>query len=245
MNISKRQKLILELLEEKNFLTVTAIAEHTYTSPSSIRRDLAKLENLSLLKRTHGGASFIGESAKAPHLNQRMTKNVIGKRKIAKKAANLLADGQTIMLDGSSTAAFLIPYIAKHKDVTVFTNNISTALDAINYGIKTHCIGGKSINCSAVLGGPECYNAICSVKADILFFSTAAISSDAILSDPTEEENYIRTLMIKNARKTVFLCDSEKFGKDSVYKLISLDEIDFAVFEQEYEEIETKCNIIF
>ena len=116
MSISKRQEEILELLNEHSFITVERLSEVTYTSPSSIRRDLAKLENLSLIKRTHGGASIFNAANQAVPLNSRMTKNITEKRKIAKKAATLLNDGQAVMLDGSSTAGHLVPYIAKRKD---------------------------------------------------------------------------------------------------------------------------------
>ena len=114
MSISRRQKQILDLLEERGFLTVEAMAELTFTSQSSIRRDLATLHNLSLIKRTHGGASLLREINQAVPLNSRMTQNIAEKRRISKIAATLLEDGQSVMLDGSSTAGFLIPHIAKH-----------------------------------------------------------------------------------------------------------------------------------
>jgi DeoR family fructose operon transcriptional repressor len=132
MSISKRQKQILDLLEERGFLTVDSMAEMTYTSQSSIRRDLTALQNLSLIKRTHGGASPFREVNQAVPLSSRMTQNVQEKRRIAKIASQLLEDGQSVMLDGSSTAGFLVPHIAKHKEMIVFTNNMLTATAAIN-----------------------------------------------------------------------------------------------------------------
>ena len=244
MSISERQKKILELIREDGFLSVSAISKITYTSPSSIRRDLAKLENMNLIKRTHGGASVLNEINRSIPLNRRMTKNAAGKRKIAKKAEALLSDGQTIMLDGSSTASFLVPYIAKYKNITLFTNNMLTAINAINYGIKTHCIGGLSINSSAALSGEESYDAVMKIHPDVLFFSSKCLNQDGIISDPTAEENYLRKIMIKNASTSVFLCDSEKFGETSLYTLMSLDEIDCAIFDIPYEGLNTKCKLI-
>ena len=244
MSITKRQEKILELICEEGFLTVAAISKITYTSPSSIRRDLAKLENMNLLKRTHGGAGVLNEINRAVPLEKRMSQNTIAKKRIAKKAEALIKDGQTIMLDGSSTASFLIPYIANHKDVTIFTNNMLTAINAINYGIKTHCIGGSSTNGSAALSGEESYEAVMKIHPDILFFSSKSISEEGIISDPTPEENFLRRLMIKNANVKVFLCDSEKFNQRSIYTLISLDEIDYAVFDIPYKNLKTKCKIL-
>lgn len=244
MSITKRQEQILELLRESQFLTVEHLAKMTYTSPSSVRRDLTRLQNMYLIKRTHGGASVLNEINQAAPLNSRLTQNIIGKKKIAKKAAALLGDGQIVMLDGSSTAGFMIPFIAKHKDVTLFTNNMITAINAINYGIPTHCIGGSSVNGSAVLAGTESYQAVMQIHPDILFFSSHSLSKDGTISDPTESENYLRSLMLANAKQKVFLCDKEKFDRKSVYTLTNIRKVDTAVFDAPWEELSADCRIL-
>lgn len=244
MSITKRQEQILELLHKNNYLSVEKLSQLTYTSPSSIRRDLTKLQNMCFIKRTHGGASILDENNQPAPLSSRMGKNIIGKRKIAKKAASLICDGQSIMLDGSSTAGFLIPHIAKHKDITIFTNNMITAINAINLGIITHCIGGSGVNNSAVLSGAQSYKMVSEIYSDILFFSSHSLDKDGIISDPTEEENYLRSLMIANTRQSVFLCDSEKFNRKSLYTLSSINDIDIAVFDTKPDNLKTKCKII-
>ena len=244
MSITKRQEEILEHLNEHTFLTVERLSELTYTSPSSIRRDLQRLQNLSLIKRSHGGASSLNSMNQAVPLNSRMTRNIIEKKQIAKKAATLLRDGLSVMLDGSSTAGFLVPYIAKHKDMIVFTNNMLTAINAVNYGIPTHCIGGYSVDCSAVLSGTQAYRMIGELHPDILFFSSKSLNKNGLISDPVSEENYIRSLMLQNAKHSVFLCDSEKFDSESLYGLTTLDQIDAAVFDKAFPELKSKCRII-
>ena len=244
MSITKRQEQILELLNENRFLTVGRLSELTYTSPSSIRRDLTKLQNMCFIKRTHGGASLLDQNNQAAPYNNRLSQNIIGKKKIAKKAAALICDGQSIMLDGSSTAAFLLPYIAKHKDIHLFTNNMITAINAINYGITTYCIGGSSINHSAVLGGAQSYKAVSEIHPDILFFSSHSLDINGIISDPTEEENYLRQLMLKNAKQSVFLCDSEKFNRRALYTLTSINDVDIAVLDVVWSELKVKCKVM-
>ncbi len=244
MSITKRQEQILQLLNENNYMSVEKLSELTYTSPSSIRRDLTKLQNMFLIKRTHGGASIQSGNNRAAPFSNRMSQNIIPKKKIAKKAAELIRDGQVIMLDGSSTAGFLIPYISKHKDIDLFTNNMITAINAINYGIPTHCIGGHSVNNSAVLSGPQSFKIISQIQSDILFFSSHSLDKEGVISDPTEEENYLRSLMLSNTKQSVFLCDSEKFNRKSIYTLTSLDNVDTAVFDTAWNCLKTKCKII-
>ena len=244
MNITKRQEQILELLRDAGHMSVRSLSELTYTSEASIRRDLLQLQNMYLIKRTHGGAGVLNDIDRAAPLSSRMAKNAVSKRKIACSAATLLRDDQIVMLDGSSTAGFLIPHIAKHKNIQLFTNNMLTAVNAINYGIKTHCIGGSSVNNSAVLSGAESYRRISEIQSDILFFSSHSLDKSGIISDPTEEENYLRTLMLANTRESVFLCDSEKFGRRSVYTLTSIDSVDVAVFDTAPYDLVTTCRVI-
>ena len=202
------------------------------------------MQNLSLIKRTHGGASIFNTMNQAVPLNSRMSKNITEKRQIAKKAATLLHDGQSVMLDGSSTAGFMVPYIAKHKDMLVFTNNMLTAINAVNYGIATHCIGGFSVDCSAVLSGAQAYRTIAELHPDILFFSSKSLSRAGVISDPVSEESYIRSLMLENAKFSVFLCDSEKFDSESLYALTTVDKIDACVFDKPFPELKTRCQIL-
>ena len=244
MSITKRQEQILTLLDEQGFLSVERLAEITYTSPSSIRRDLAHLQNLYLIRRTHGGASVFKELNHAVPLTSRMEKNIAEKRKIAKNASALWHDGQAVMLDGSTTAGFLVPYIAKHKDMILFTNNMQTAINAVNFGIRTHCIGGESVNGSVVTGGEVAYSTVVKIFPDILFFSSQCIDRDGYIYDPISEENHIRELMLKNAACRVFLCDAEKFGQRSLYRLASVEDIDVCVFDRPIPELHTKTRIL-
>ena len=85
---------------------------------------------------------------------------------------------------------------------------------------------------------------ISEIHSDILFFSSYALDKNGIISDPTEEENYIRSLMLENTKQSVFLCDSEKFNKKSLYTLASINDIDIAIFDMVWEELNSECKIL-
>lgn len=244
MRISDRQQQILSILEKEGFCTSNQLSERTYTSPSSIRRDLAALHNLGLITRTHGGASLTGSGTQAPALHNRMTKNVTEKRKIAKKAAAFLKDDMSVMLDGSSTASFLLPYLAERKNISLFTNSLSTAMRAIELGIKTHCLGGKAVRNSAVLAGEETCRAVSGLFVDVLFFSSQSVDEQGLISDSTEEENQLRKQMLQQARQRVFLCDSSKFNSRTLYTLTTLSHVDAAVFDQPFSGLIANCMIL-
>jgi len=244
MSISERQKQILDILNERTFITVKELSDLMFTSPSSIRRDLSYLQNNNLVKRLHGGVSSMEPIANVASFYDRAHKNVREKRFIAQKAAALLKDGQTVLLDSSTTVTFLLPYIAKHRNITVFTNNLSTALHAIELGIDTHCLGGHAMNGSTVVSGSETFRALSELSVDILFFSSQALDTDGTISDTTEAENFTRKMMLQSAKTKVFLCDSEKFDIRCTYKLCDLDKIDYAVFDRPYDTLSTACEML-
>lgn len=239
-----RQDLILQILNERKFVTVNELSTATFTSPSSIRRDLTHMENNGLVKRTHGGVTLIEQYYGVASFYGRKQKNVPEKKIIAKKASALLRNGQKILLDGSSTATFLLPYISKLDSAVLFTNNILTALDAIEMGIRTHCIGGNSINGSPVLSGPEAYKGIAGIYADILFFSSQSLDKNGVISDSTEEENYLTSLMLNSSQKRVFLCDSGKFNTHSLFTLTTIDDIDISVFDKPFHNLNCNSQIL-
>lgn len=244
MNISERQKQILDILNERSFITVKELSAITFTSHSSIRRDLTYLQNNGLVKRTHGGVSSVEPMANVASYYDRLHKSANRKRIIAQKASVLLEDGQTILLDSSSTATFLLPHIAKFHNTTIFTNNLSTALHAIELGINTHCLGGQAINGSVVLSGSETFASLESLFVDILFFSSQSLDVNGNISDSTEEENYVRKMMLKASKTTVFLCDYQKFNATTTYKLCSLNDVDYAVFDAPYTDLSTDCKVL-
>lgn len=231
---TKRQEAILQLLKERKFITVQELSRLLFISPSSIRRDLALLQNSGLVIRTHGGVtpaeSFVG----VPSFYDRKTKNVPEKRQIAQKAAEWLKNGQKILLDGSSTVTFLLPYIARLESATLFTNNLLTATAAIQLGIRTHCIGGVSFNGSPAMLGAEACKTVAGLYVDILFFSSQSVDENGVITDSTEEENYLRSLMLLAAEKRVFLCDSSKFGRRSAFTLTTLSQVDAFIFNKPF-----------
>lgn len=244
MSISERQRMILSIIDEKTYVTVNELAQMLFTSPSSIRRDLTSMQNQGLVRRSHGGVTLFENASGVASFYNRSKKSVKEKRAVAKKASELLCDGMVIFLDSSTTASFMLPYIAQLERATVFTNNLQTALNASQQGIDVYCLGGHAVSNSSALVGPQTCTAVGSIKADIVFLSSQAIGIDGVISDFTEEENYVRRMMLNQSKKTVFLCDSEKFGRDSVYKLADIDEIDFAVFDRAFDGLKTSTTVL-
>ena len=104
MKLNEREEFIIKTLKVVRFASVKYLSDVTYTSPSSIRRDLTRLENAGIVKRSYGGVALADEDETVPPIFIRKDKNRSQKHSIARKAASLIKDGMTIILDGSTTA---------------------------------------------------------------------------------------------------------------------------------------------
>lgn len=223
-----REELILSILEEKKYISVTELSEITFTSASSIRRDLANLEKRMLVKRSYGGVTLMDNIMNVPLFNSRINKNMVYKKIAAKKAAHLIKDNMSVMLDSSSTVLFVLPYLKEHKNILIFTNNLYTLKKSKEMGLETYCIGGKMNEDSTVFTGCFAEEMIKQINPDILFFSSQAIDSDGNISDSTETENHIRKIMIEQARTSVFLYDTDKINQKALYHLCNVNDIDYS-----------------
>ena len=132
---AEREKLILKKILKDKRVTVKELAEYLYVSEPSIRRDLASLEKQNLIKRIHGGAIIESHSTsylKIPFAIREM-EDFDAKCIIAKKASELVKDVDVIMLDASSSAYAMIPYLAEKNNITVITCGIKALIQLGEY----------------------------------------------------------------------------------------------------------------
>jgi len=234
----EREKLILQKLLKTKSVTVKELARELYASEPSIRRDLKGLEEQGLVRRVHGGAVLEERSdslMKIPFA-MRELENYDAKLIMAKKAAELVRDGDTVMLDASSSAYALIPFLAKKSGITVITSGVKALMLLTEYGINTYSTGGHVIGSCLSLVESDAYNMLLSYNADIAFFSCRGLSSDGMLTDFSIEENIVRQAMIKRSKKAYLLCASDKLGKAYMHNLCHLDSIDGVISEVDFQK---------
>lgn len=230
----ERQQEILNILKATNgFVTVKQLCGALFASESSVRRDLKALEDGGLVKRSYGGASIITNFSNIITFNHRTQQNVNAKIDIAKKAATLIEDGDIVFLDQSSTAFYLANEIINRSSLTVVTNNMEIIMLLSNSGIKVISSGGvlSGENRNVLIGGGA-ENTFENIFADIMFFSVKSMSDDGIITDCAIEEISVRNVMLKNADKKVFLCDSTKFSSRAAYKQCELSDVDYLISEE-------------
>lgn len=227
VKLTQRQGEILKILKDKGYAKVEELSALTYISPSSVRRDLQYLESMGIVEREYGGARlFSGERKTAP-IRIRKDKNKSLKREVCKKGSALCRDGYTVLIDSSTTCYYLAEALASYNEITVFTNNIDTASKCIEMGINTYVIGGRSVRGMPVLAGSYAEDMLEKINADITFVSSYGVDENGVVTDPSEEENRMRKIMLRRGRIKVLLLDHSKLGRSSVHKLCTVDDLDY------------------
>lgn len=225
----ERQQEILKILQTEKSSTVKNIAKKIYSSEATVRRDLKKLELCGYVKNVYGGVILSEYQNADPPLDLRSKKNSTEKDKIAKKAANLLYDGATIIMDSSTTVCKMCKYMKHYKNLKIITNGVEIFTELENCGFEIYCTGGKYKEVNKVFIGDKTIDFIRMINADFLFFSSQAISLDGDITDSSEEETAVRKCMLAQADKKIFLCDFTKIGEKKLFKLCHKKDIDLII----------------
>ncbi|WP_100402840.1 DeoR/GlpR family DNA-binding transcription regulator [Bacillus sp. FJAT-42315] len=233
----ERYVYILKEIESVGKIMVAEMAHQLQVTPETIRKDLDILEKEKKLKRVHGGAVKYGQTQKEAHFNKKMNDQYYQKREIGKKAAEIIEDNDTIMIDVGTTTVHIPEHIVGVQRLTVVTNSLAAA-DLLNKQIENRFFDGKVI----VLGGvanPEQKSVAGTLTCHMLEhfqFDKAFISCGGItpqdISDFDLEESIVSAQMIKQTNEVVLLADCSKLGNKSFYKICPTKEVHSIICDQ-------------
>lgn len=232
MRVEDRQTKILELLTANPDLTVRDLSSRLFVSEPTIRRDFTELAERGLLRKVHGGAIVRAGAAdrEIPFLLRENERSSV-KSEIGRRASEYVEDGMVLMLDGSTSAYHLVPYLSRFKDLLVVTSGAKTAVSLAEANIRTFCTGGQMIIHSFSYIGEQAEQFVRHINADLLFFSCNGLTEDGQMTERKLEEASMRRVMFERCRKKILLLDSSKFGKTAFYNMGSVSELDAIVSE--------------
>ncbi len=238
MFIEERHRHILSLIREKGRIEVSEISKAFNISEDSARRDLRLMEEKGLVKRTYGGAILPFKVGEFSRFQGRDEINPEFKRAIAQKAASLVKDGDTILLDSSSTIAGITPWLEQINGLTIVTNSIIIASNVMNS--LRHCklfmIGGLVDPERANTTSIESLKTLQNIKVDKAFIGPCSISSEFDLWSTTFDEAEIKKAMINSGGEVIILADSSKFEGRSLARIGSLKRDYQLITDQEIKE---------
>lgn len=240
-DIERRNKII-SLLYDKRSLLVQDAADMFGVTRETIRRDLKLLESQGFIIRTHGGAVLSDDIKNEAPLNIREAINTAGKDTIGKCASKIINNGDTIILDASTSSLYVAKNIKSKKGLTVITNAERILLELSSCkDITLISTGGILRPTSLSYVGRAAENAISSYHADKLFLSCKGFSPKFGLTDSSEQESEIRKTMIKCSEKVIFLCDRTKFERIGYVKTARIEDIDVMITDAELPEGWEEC----
>lgn len=247
---AERTEKILEILKVKNSCTVYDLANKLYTSESTIRRDLARMEQKGLITRTFGGAILKSNSnIEDSSFFLREKQNLKEKRALAREAVRFIEPNSAIFLDSSSTCLQLVTMLQQFKNLLVITNGLIVANELI---IKTRhdviLLGGKiKASTNSVLGSAA-EEMLRGYHASLCIMSTSGIDKDFGFSELTEEQARLKKIMIENSSKSIALVDTGKFNKKSLAHTCDIKDVSVIITNgpvpEDYKALAPKVEFI-
>lgn len=225
MILRDRKKDIFDILYEEGRISVSKLAEMLYVSEMTIRRDLSEMEKNGILRRYRGGAVLTATNSDMP-VSQRFFVDENEKKDLSKQAAKFLEDNLTIYIDSSSTCQYIIPYINKHKNISLITNSVNALLMASRMQIPCVLIGGKYYCQDMCFVGSLAEQYAEQFNVDVAFFSTLGMSEDGIISDSDIEQSVVRKIIMEHSKKNIFLFEKNKLNKKYFYTLCHKNDVD-------------------
>ncbi len=225
MRQAERLLKVQDLFARQEFVDFDQLCRSFGASKSSIRRDLLELEQKGLVRRVHGGAISLQLRDEGLDFGRLSGSSQGEKARIGALAASLVADGQTIILGGGSTAVEVAKNLVS-RPIQIITNSIPVVqVFWESKQVEVTLTGGYFYPRLGVQLGPICEKMLNSVSADLLIMGIRGITAAGISDHNTLIVESLRA-MIKAARKTVLVADHSKFGTDSMVHVAPLSDID-------------------
>jgi DeoR/GlpR family transcriptional regulator of sugar metabolism len=228
MSAEERQAQIEAYLNKVEFATLEELARQSGASVSTVRRDLAVLEESSLIRRTHGGARTLQPKTDEFVFNVRDSHQAAEKEAIGQACATLISAGQTVIIDGGTTCY----HVARHLGEKVgqfITNSLPVA--NLFAGSSRHEIlvsGGVVYPRLGALVGPNAVDTFQRVHADVAVLSGSGITEEGIYNSHALVVD-IQRAMVAGAAKVIFCFDHTKFGRRSTFFLSDFSAVDAVV----------------
>ena len=218
-------------------MVVSELAEQFDVTEETIRRDLEKLESDGYAKKTYGGAVSKQNSALDLPYNVRESVNVLQKQIISDKIAELIRDGDRIMLDSSSTALYVLKKIKTKKNLTIITNSVKILLEVADKTDWTVLSTGGVLKINALaLTGSSAEKMINSYHVDTAICSCKGLDMELGVTDSNEGDGLIKQAMFASAERRVLALDTEKFDRKSFVRVCGFKEIDMIVTDSKPDD---------
>lgn len=230
INTIQRREKIIHLLDTENTVSVNKLSKLFNVSTVTIRNDLRHLEEKGCILRSYGGAMLNKAFAFDRPLLDKSRINFSLKNKIAQKAAELVEDGDRIILDSGSTTAAMVPYLCDKQNLIVLTNALNIAYDlATHTDIEVIIAGGNVRKNAYSIFGPTVEQQLKMYHFNKLFLGVDGFDLQAGITTPNFSEAVVNKVMCEVSGQIIAITDSTKFGRKSFCMIEKVNHIQTVV----------------
>lgn len=227
--LNARQQAMLAQISREGELRIAELKQSYPVTEMTIRRDLEKLEETGVIKRTFGGAIFIGKDIA---LQERVGILTEEKIRIGRYAADLIQPGESLFIDGGTTTLQLAKFIPSGMNVTVVTNALNVAAELASKQIPVIVTGGTLLEATHSLVGPIAEQSLGNMAFDRAFLGATGLNLTHGFSNSNMYEAQIKQLAIRQAAESTVLLDHTKFGARMLVSFAVLSGIDRIVTDK-------------
>jgi DeoR family transcriptional regulator, fructose operon transcriptional repressor len=228
--VEERRQRILDLVSRQGSVALTDLAQAIHVSESTIRRDLDYWHQQGVLKRTHGGAIYLGDGHGLPPLEERSTSQLAEKRAIAKAAAARIRDGDAILLDGGTTTLEVAKLLVG-RSLQIVTNSLPIAqLFASSRETDLVILGGYVYPKTGVALGPLTVRMMEDVHVHQTILGVGGITAKGLFNSNLLLVETERR-MLRCADEVVVVADHTKVGRQNLAFLCELNAIDTLIVD--------------
>ncbi|KGF68978.1 DeoR faimly transcriptional regulator [Hoeflea sp. BAL378] len=223
--LSKRHAEIMRMLTDEGTVTISDLAARLGVSLETVRRDVRPLTDSGAVLKIHGAVGLAGQVGEAP-FQRRMRENADAKRRIAREMAQLIHDGESVMLDTGTTTSFVARELLGHRRLTVVTNSsdIARTLATVN-GNKVYMAGGELRSDSGAAFGVSAIEFIAKFSVAHAIISAGAIDAGSGVMDFDLEEAEFARMMISRGERSYVVTDHTKFGRRGLVSVAGFEAI--------------------
>jgi DeoR family galactitol utilization operon repressor len=230
MESAVRERIIIDSLLEKGTISVADLSRNLEVSEVTIRSDLNSLEKKGLLSRVHGGAI----TSLHPHILERQNLRLEQKHSIARSAASLVQNGDTIMVEAGTTPALICRYLGGKRDIHVITNSVLAFQAAKNnQALKITLCGGEFRSSTESFVGTIAEETIGRFNVRFAFVGTDGFSARQGITTHLLEGGEIIKVMKARALKTILITDSTKYDQAGPVTIMPLSGVDGIITDAE------------
>jgi len=225
----ERRNQIVDMINRQRTVKNAQLMERFDISIETVRRDLEYLEQQGYLRRVYGGAVLVTSSGGESEYAVRTQDHLAEKNAIAEAAAALISPRDSIFLGVGTTVQSMVPHMKQLGEFTVFTNALRTAIALSDIpGCSVVLPGGQLRAKELTLSEFPSEESISHFNIDKAFIGTGGLT-EAGITDYHIGEAKLHRQLIKNAKQSIALVDSSKFGVRAMTNLCTLQEIDVGV----------------